>query len=261
VDSLGQTYWGLNGKKLINYEQSARSGLGLHKFGGDFWAISLGGYEGRYQKINLAGQLAFGDTGIVLSDDTYLSTALDQYGLYLMKTMNSYDYVGSKLDTMTREHWSNHPFIHRGSDGGYDVIPDGSGGLYIVINYYRTFPTDWVILQRIYPDGYVGGDTVEISDEEPPLLPKVLSLKAYPNPFNSSVNISFNMPVSGDAEITIFDDLGRIIDTIKLENLPSGQQKYTWGYQNRDLKLVSSVYFISVQTSGYRENCAITLLK
>ena len=261
ISSQGNPYWLANGIRLLPYGSGGR-GLGLYPIGQRYMALTTDHTEGHYEIFDLGGNMQFGGYGSIFGQNLIYASAFQNNILYFLRRISGqWYYYGSKGDSSNQEYWPNLPFVHEGVDHGYQVLPDGFGGLYAVLSDYRDWNTDWVILQRIYPDGYIGGDTTGIYDEKPPLLPKVLSLKAYPNPFNPSVNISFNMPESGNAKITIYDDLGRVIDTIKLENLPSGQQLYTWNYQNSNYKLVSGAYFITVQTSGYRENCAITLLK
>jgi hypothetical protein len=261
ISSQGNPYWQINGIQILPFASNS-GGLGLYPIGQKYMAITTDHIEGHYEIFDLSGNLEYGGQGRIFGQNIIYASAFKNNVLYFLKRIpNQWYYYGSKGDTLNYEYWPNLPFVHEGVDHGYQVLPDGLGGLYVVLSDYRNWNTDWVILQRIYPDGYIGGDTVGISNEEPPLLPKALSLEAYPNPFNSTVNISFNMPASGEAKITIFDDLGRVVDIIKLENLSLGQQLYTWNYQNRDFKLASGAYFITVQTSGYRESCAITLLK
>ena len=56
-------------------------------------------------------------------------------------------------------------------------------------------------------------------------LPDILTMRTYPNPFNSSVTIKLNIPHAETAELAIFDINGRILTS---HNFTCGKNEFTW---------------------------------
>lgn len=69
--------------------------------------------------------------------------------------------------------------------------------------------------------------TSQITDDAIPRGMKV-NLENYPNPFNGSTNIAFNLPVSGSVDVTVYDMLGRIVEKLYSGNLSSGRHAFSW---------------------------------
>ena len=88
-------------------------------------------------------------------------------------------------------------------------------------------------------------------------LPKI---EAYPNPFNNSVRITFNMNVSNDKEAYIFDLLGRKIKTISKNFI--NKTGTSWNGRNDFNSEVSSgIYFVIVQSNDRIFSKKILLMK
>jgi hypothetical protein len=248
ISSAGQSQWQVNGKKLLPEERSQRWGLGLYQFGSGnsarFMAVMLGGGQANYQILDLSGNLLLGDSGGVFTQGTFFATTEYADTLYAMQELDTlyYYYFGSKRDLSGNEYWPNPPYIHGWIDGNYELLPDRFGGMYVTFVLYRDFRTDWVYIQRIYPDGHFGGDTTGISIEEPPSLPKVLSLEAYPNPFNSSTTIKIDGFMGKEVEIGIYNIEGRLIDKLQTKDI-----KIIWNAKNSDNEPIpSGIYFAKI---------------
>ena len=54
------------------------------------------------------------------------------------------------------------------------------------------------------------------------------SLKAFPNPFNSEINIGFVLPEEARTEVSIFDANGRLVKRVAQEVLPAGSHRFAW---------------------------------
>lgn len=91
----------------------------------------------------------------------------------------------------------------------------------------------------------------------------IISLSAYPNPFNSRVAISLNMLKGGEAEIAIYDVEGRLVKTIfKGGNLEKGTYKFTWDATDASGKAVSSgLYFAVAGTPQGKITKSLTLIR
>ena len=86
---------------------------------------------------------------------------------------------------------------------------------------------------------------LEIIDD---YLPKNFSLVIYPNPFNSSTQIQYNLNENAFVNIVIYDLLGREQKTLLFSNQSIGQHIISWnGLNNESNKLSSGIWLVSVQ--------------
>ena len=103
-------------------------------------------------------------------------------------------------------------------------------------------------------------DFVEISPtsiEEPELPKSALVAESYPNPFNSTAIIKYDLPVSSDVVIEVYDILGRRIETLFRGSLSAGRYQTAW-----DAKEMSSgIYFYEIKTGQYKKSGTMTLVK
>jgi flagellar hook assembly protein FlgD len=85
--------------------------------------------------------------------------------------------------------------------------------------------------------------------EDGSLLPDEISIAVYPNPFNSSANITLNDSKGGDVEIEIYDIRGRLIRNLTAFNIQGGDKKAVWDATDNSGRRVSSgIYFARVET-------------
>lgn len=118
-------------------------------------------------------------------------------------------------------------------------------------------------------------DSIELSTADGYILPAVLKddddsqvpgdfdlYQNYPNPFNPSTTISFNMPVSSEANLTVFDILGREIRTLAMGQLGAGYHEFIWdGKNNAGNSVSSGIYFYKLKTADYSAQKKMILLK
>ncbi len=83
-----------------------------------------------------------------------------------------------------------------------------------------------------------------------------LSAENYPNPFNNSTNILFNLPQAGQVNITLYNTSGQLIENISLGQLSAGKNQYLL---NAD-KLNSGMYFYSVKSGAKQSKISKMLL-
>ncbi|MFZ4592318.1 MAG: T9SS type A sorting domain-containing protein, partial [Ignavibacteria bacterium] len=79
----------------------------------------------------------------------------------------------------------------------------------------------------------------------------------YPNPFNPETNIKFDIPKSGLVKISVFDILGREIETLVNEKLNAGSYKSNWNAS----RYTSGVYFCRIQAEDYSKSIRMLLIK
>ena len=83
-------------------------------------------------------------------------------------------------------------------------------------------------------------------------------LSSYPNPFNPSTTISFNMENSGIIDIDIYDIEGHKIQDLNHDFYISGSHRLDWVPQPH---ISSGIYFISLKTNTSLLNHKILYLK
>ena len=79
----------------------------------------------------------------------------------------------------------------------------------------------------------------------------------YPNPFNPTTSISYSIPRSVFVNIKVYDLLGREVSTIVSEYKPVGNYRV----QFKAGKLVSGIYFYTMQAGAFVQTKKIILLK
>jgi hypothetical protein len=73
-----------------------------------------------------------------------------------------------------------------------------------------------------------------------------LSVNVFPNPFNSSVNITYNLPTAGDVDVKMIDILGRKVWEVNFENQNAGVHTTKVDMKGLGLQMVSGIYFVQV---------------
>jgi len=103
------------------------------------------------------------------------------------------------------------------------------------------------------------GSSAQDDSVEPVL---VSSIRNYPNPFNPSTTISFELPVSGDTEVKIYNCRGQVVKTFAPGLLTKGSHKLPWdGYDDHKNPCASGVYLVSVKNKGCLLSHKMTLVK
>ena len=79
----------------------------------------------------------------------------------------------------------------------------------------------------------------------------------YPNPFNPSTVISYQLPVSGQVSLKIYDMLGREVQTLVNETQAAGRYSVRFNAAN----LSSGTYFYKLQAGSFVQTKKLTFLK
>jgi len=111
-------------------------------------------------------------------------------------------------------------------------------------------------LKQIDNDGsFKYSMSVEVDNN---LTPTVFSLtQNFPNPFNPSTTISFDLPRKSFVSLKVFDLIGREIASIISEDMPAGSYTKQWNASN----LTSGVYFYRLQAGLFIETKKLVLLR
>ncbi len=130
------------------------------------------------------------------------------------------------------------------------VIQDNGGGLSEAGDYRMRASIGQRVIGMAEGDDYSSGagffymtDGAE-KVEESQSLPKGLDLSISPNPFNSRMEIAFNLEESGDVEIGIFSVTGNEIAGYK-RSMKEGRQAIVF---EADDEIGSGIYIVRVKT-------------
>ena len=85
---------------------------------------------------------------------------------------------------------------------------------------------------------------------------------AYPNPFNPSTTIPFDIPDDSFVALNVFDMMGRKIKTLLSENISAGRKSIVWnGTNNLNQSVSAGTYFYSIKAGSFSDTKKIILLK
>ena len=92
--------------------------------------------------------------------------------------------------------------------------------------------------------------------------PNSFTLYNFPNPFNGSTQISFDLPKSSHVKVEIFDLLGRNLATLANREFNAGPHILSWdGSDSGGNSVSSGLYFVLAKTGEKNQSLPITLLK
>jgi len=127
--------------------------------------------------------------------------------------------------------------------GSFSAVPDGPIGPYPLVGEPR------FNLNVTYDALGQNEDVIPPSDFA--LHP------VYPNPFNPSATISFDIPDVSLVALNVFDVKGALVETLLQENMKPGKYQYNWEPQG----LSSSVYFMKLTTVNQTFTQKVTYIK
>ncbi len=101
---------------------------------------------------------------------------------------------------------------------------------------------------RVYRDNLVHPNHIVSPGK---MLPQTISLQSYPNPFNSTTVLKYQLPQPGRIEITIVNMLGQIVWSAHQPMESAGQHTIRWsGTDLRGQAVASGMYLVSLNVDG-----------
>lgn len=113
----------------------------------------------------------------------------------------------------------------------------------------------------LYIDNVSFGDwSTGVDGTELPRTPS--SSRSFPNPFNPSTSLAFELAVGGRVQISVYDSSGRFVRSLVDERLQAGVHRSTWDGMNGEGRPVGSgVYFCRIEAPGLQEQHKIVLVR
>lgn len=262
VDSL--SYYGVVG----GYEAE----LCLHEGFNTIWDVSLDCefypveflhmQNGRFLVLSEPGYIY--ETQILEMDSTGYCETLNTFNSDIIASASHIDYGFAWIEQVGRglQLW-------RADLNGQPIATEG------LIHHHDAYTVDKINLD-IADDGTIGIIWCEsdassrtilaaAADWDTPLStddsrfipqPSSLSLSAFPNPFNSSVNLSYELPMSGDVTLSIFNLAGQQVATLVDDRVSAGSHEISW---KPDVS--SGVYFAHLATPSITKTTKLFYLR
>jgi hypothetical protein len=278
VNSDGQVPWGNNGVVLTeladDLTRSVEFVLDKDKNSIFFWHDKRTGDFNIYaQKLNSEGEPEWVENGIQVSGFESTKTIffsgiapalpsgaiiiwsdrrIGEGGLFFTDGL-----FGQPLDSDGNRLWGDDDIAistRNVRHNTHKIIPDCAGGA-IVCWYEIGAGSGWgIFAQQVSRNGNLGEIlTTSVSEPENFGVPNQYILhQSYPNPFNSSMIIQYQIPTHSFVQMKIFDTSGK--EVIKLVNKEQALGKYTVRWNGKDENggdLTSGLYFYQLQAGSF----------
>ncbi|MDP8238887.1 MAG: T9SS type A sorting domain-containing protein [Candidatus Hatepunaea meridiana] len=142
---------------------------------------------------------------------------------------------------------------HRDGSGTFSWITEsGDAGHYepvFVVNDGDFTDTVTVVIEVYHPDAVGSGDDI---------LPEEYCLsEGYPNPFNSTITIKYQIAETVAVRLQVFDISGRVIETLIAERRDAGDYTVNWDADERP----AGIYFCRIEAGSFVKVRKMMLLK
>jgi hypothetical protein len=103
----------------------------------------------------------------------------------------------------------------------------------------------------------------ELHVDHEEMIPEVFALHAnYPNPFNPSTTIRFDLPEASNIRLVIYDLLGREVVRLVQGYMEAGYQRVVWnGRTVSGREVPTGIYIARMMTPEYTKSMKMVLLK
>ena len=86
----------------------------------------------------------------------------------------------------------------------------------------------------------------------------------YPNPFNPSTTIEYNVEASGHVTLKIYDIMGRVVRTLVNEYKDAGRSNYRVIWDGKDKhgqQVAAGLYLYTLKSNGRTDHAKMVLMK
>jgi hypothetical protein len=96
-----------------------------------------------------------------------------------------------------------------------------------------------------------------IFDKHKNLLSSFNLYQNYPNPFNPSTMISYQLPMTSEVELSIYNILGQKVQTLVLEKQNAGNLQVEWDASG----FSSGIYYYKIEAGEFQDVKKMVLLR
>jgi len=141
--------------------------------------------------------------------------------------------------------------------------PDGNGPTLELINpgMDNALAENWAASEEHGSPGSINTSFLSTKDQLE-IPDRFIIHHNYPNPFNPSTTISYELPVNNFVNVTIYDMLGRRVKTLVNQHLTAGEQSIVWNATNEQaISVAGGVYIYTIKVGNSMQSGKIVLLK
>jgi len=219
------------------------------------------------QKTDLQGEIQWFENGVYLNQNadgqnsTRMAEANSTGILFVWADYRdscTFNFFAQKLSYSGEELWDIDDI--RISDGNLTkgaphMDNNGSGGC--IVSWFEIDPiySQRICAAMVNAEGELGVVSGIDEKQNPPFPGRITLLPAFPNPFNSSTVLSFQLQVAGMVKLDVFDINGRTVGARHAVPLQKGW--YTFDGSG----LASGIYLARLQAGSYQATEKLVLLK
>lgn len=152
-----------------------------------------------------------------------------------------------------------------GTDNNLYAFGTGTQYTYRDTTFYADIGSNELIVTSWDESLPVAADTISFTVTQQGMMidPRNrLALNVYPNPFQSSVSISFSLTQSAVTSVTVFDLSGRLVATLESSELSRGEHTLNWdGTDVYGRRLSSGLYLCRIQAGSVTRTTGLCLLR
>jgi hypothetical protein len=207
------------------------------------------GYEGWEEKPEIMVAVS-ADYGITWSQPAYLNAKEgdENYFPELYAMTPAYVYPADKLEIIDSNHAKLHLFFMDDYKYGTSfMIPPNPGGML----YYASLSVE------------MPAPIIEVDSPNTALsFTDAYLFSNYPNPFNSSTTIQFELAEAGNVTLEIFNLKGQRVKQFKIHNSKFKINEVVWdGTDEQNQPVASGIYFYKLRSSKYSAYRKMILMK
>ena len=124
---------------------------------------------------------------------------------------------------------------------------------------YQRIPVDSIATTPLVPNYPMHADStgfLGVTERSAEVPREIMLHPAYPNPFNSTTTIRFDLPRRMQATLKVFDLLGREVETLQTGVFNAGLHRLSWSPQ-----AASGLYFVRLQTDAQSRTQKLLLIR
>jgi len=117
-------------------------------------------------------------------------------------------------------------------------------------------------LNNIYLVGHNYNTTVDVKEEIKQTIPTEFALSQnYPNPFNPITTIRYQLPISSDVTLKVYDLLGREVAILVDDYKQAGSYEIEFNSASSINTPASGIYFYQLKTRNFIQTKKMILIK
>jgi hypothetical protein len=224
------------------------------------------------QRISIDGNILWTIDGVLVGNSTQNQTlpiiASDDAGGAIIAWQDYRNFVqgdiyAQRIDSSGAIMWGETGLsictISTGEDDP-QIIKDGYGGAILSWTDHRQTPQWDIYAQNIDHSGNLGTITFAEENNKPPYSFNLD--QNFPNPFNPSTSIQYEVSSRQFVSLKVYDVLGNEIATLVNEEKPAGSYEVEFSVgQNSILSLSSGIYFYQLKAESFIQTKKMVLMK